>query len=112
MDHDTGRIRDDDELIDLDETRKIMGGVSVSTIYDDPEIQALKISMTPPGRRVRMIRFIRREVAALRAERVARAEANAPNIRAQTEARVEQRRARQRLNRGLRRAVNPEPAQK
>jgi hypothetical protein len=57
---------------------------------------ALKISMTPPGRRSRMVRFIKREVHTLRAERVARAEAKAATVRAEVEARVEQRRARQR----------------
>ena len=41
-----------------------------------------------------MVRFIKREVHALRAERVARAEANAAKVRAEVEARVEQRRAR------------------
>jgi hypothetical protein len=40
-------ILDDDELIDLDETRKIMGGVSVSSAYANAELMALKISMTP-----------------------------------------------------------------
>jgi hypothetical protein len=114
MDEDdiAGRIRDDDELIVLDETRAIMGGISVSTAYEDPELMGLKVNMSAGDRRSHLIRFIKREILALRAERVARAEANAPNIRAQTEARVEQRRARQRLNRGLQRAVNPEPAQK
>ena len=29
----TGRIKDDDELIDLGETRKIMGDVSISSAY-------------------------------------------------------------------------------
>jgi siroheme synthase (precorrin-2 oxidase/ferrochelatase) len=91
------RIREDDELIDLGETRKIMGDVSISSAYEDPELMALRISMTPPGRRTRMVRFIKREIHALRAERVARAEANAENVRAEVEARVEQRRARQRL---------------
>jgi hypothetical protein len=114
MDEDdiAGRIRDDDELIVLDETRAIMGGISVSTAYADPELMGLKVNMSAGDRRSHLIRFIKREILALRAERVARAEANAANIRAETEARVEQRRARQRLNRGLRRAVNPEPAQK
>jgi hypothetical protein len=90
-------MRDDDDLIGLDETRKIMGGISISTAYEDGELMALKISMTPPGRRTRMVRFVKRKVLDLRAQRVARAEANAANVRAQTEARVEQRRARQRL---------------
>jgi hypothetical protein len=100
-DRDTNaRIRDDDELISLDETRELLGGISVSTAYEDPELMALKISMTPEQRRTRMIRFIKREVLALRAERVARAEANAANVRAEIEARVERRRARQRLKTG------------
>jgi hypothetical protein len=93
----TGRIRDDDELIGLDETRGIMGGISVSTAYADPDLMALKINITAPGQRAKAIRFIKREVYALRAQRVARAEANAPRIRAETEARVEQRRTRQQL---------------
>ena len=59
-------ILDDDELIDLGETRKIMGEISISSAYEDPELMALKISMTPPGRRTRMVRFIQREVRALR----------------------------------------------
>ena len=42
-------ILDDDELINLDKTREIMGGISISTAYEDPELMALKISMTPPG---------------------------------------------------------------
>ena len=91
------RIREDDTLIALDETRAIMGNISVSTAYEDPELQALKINMTPAGRRAHTVRFIRREVYALRAERVARAEANAEMVRSQVEARVAQRRARQRL---------------
>ena len=98
MNDDNGdrHILDDDELIDLDETRKIMGGVSVSSAYTDAELMALKIPMTPGERRTRMVRFIKREVHALRAERVARAKANAAMVKAEVEARVEQRRARQR----------------
>ena len=89
-----GRIKDDDELIDLGETRKIMGDVSISSAYVDPELMALKIAMTPlDSAAPRMVRFIKREVHVLRAERVARAEANAAMVRAEVEARVEQRRA-------------------
>ena len=95
-DDDSPILLDNDELIDLSETRKIMGNPSVSTAYADPELMALKISMTPPGRRTRMIRFIGRKVLDLRAQRVARAEANAANVRAEVEARVSRRRARQR----------------
>ncbi|MGY3347733.1 MULTISPECIES: hypothetical protein [unclassified Bradyrhizobium] len=95
-DHIPKRIRDDDELINLDRTRAIMGGISVSTAYEDPELMALKIPMTAPGRRTKRVSFIEREVKALRAERVARAEANAERVRAETVARVERRRSRQR----------------
>jgi hypothetical protein len=90
------RVREDDELIDLTVTRGIMGNISISTAYEDPDLMALKIGMTAPGRRNRMVRFIRREVHALRAQRVARAEAAASTVRAQVEARVELRRAKQR----------------
>jgi hypothetical protein len=92
-----GRIRDDDELIDLGETLKLLGDPSISTAYEDPDLMALKIKMTPPGRRTKMVRFIRREVLALRAERVSNSEASAAKVRAEVGARVEQRRARQRL---------------
>jgi hypothetical protein len=95
-DADTTRIRDDDELIQLGETQKLLGGPSVSTMYEDAELMALKIPMTSEQRRTKRIVFIKREVLELRAERVARAEANAANIRAEIEARVERRRARQR----------------
>ena len=92
-----GRIRDDDDLIVLDKAREIMGGISVSTAYCDAELMALKIPMTAGKRKTKMVRFIRREILELRAQRVALAEANAANIKAEVEARVERRRARQRL---------------
>jgi hypothetical protein len=101
----TSRIQSDDELIDLGETLKIMGGPSVSTAYADPELMGIKIAMTPPGRRTHMVRWIKREVLALRAERVARAEATAANVRAAVEARVERRRAKQRQRTAARAAT-------
>ena len=57
------RILDDDELIDLEETRKILGGISISTAYNDPEPMTLRIDMTAKGRRVKMIRFVKREIS-------------------------------------------------
>src|SRR5258708_1588701 len=89
------RILDDDELITLDETRKILGGVSTSTAYTDADLMALRINMTAGEARAKRVRWIRREILALRAQRVARAEANAAKVRAEIEARVEHRRARQ-----------------
>jgi hypothetical protein len=91
------RILDDDELITLVETLKIMGGISVSTAYVDPDLMALKIKMTPGERRTKTVRFIKREVLALRAKRARRSNSNAAKVHAEIEARVEQRRERQRL---------------
>lgn len=91
------RIRNDDELVVFNEARKIMGGPSVSSAYEDPELMALKIKMTPPGRRTKSIRFIRLEVLELRARRVAAAEASAETIKKEVEARVARRREKQRL---------------
>lgn len=91
------RILDDDELIDLEETRKILGGISISTAYNDPELMTLRINMTAKGRRVKMIRFVKREILDLRVQRAQRSEANVKKIREEVEARVERRRSRQRL---------------
>lgn len=93
------RILDEDELIPLAETLKILGGMSTATAYTDTQLMALKISMTAEGRRTKSVRFIKREVLALRAQRVERAESNAAKVCAEIEARVEQRRTRQRLQR-------------
>ena len=79
-------ILDNDDLIDLTETLRILGNPSVSTAYDDPELMALKINMTSPGRRTRMIRFVKRKVP--RRRRVARAGAGAAKVRAEVEARA------------------------
>jgi hypothetical protein len=74
--------------------------MSVATAYEDPELMAIKIKMTAGERRTKNVRFIKREVLALRAQRVSRSDT--ANIRAEVEARVEQRRARQRLRRPAR----------
>ena len=94
---DTGRVRDDDDLIDLVETLKIMGGIGISTAYEDPALMRLKIKMTSPERRTRMVRFIRREILELRAQRIERAEADGIIYQEKTEARLEARRVRQRI---------------
>ena len=97
MNDDTRIVLDDDELITLNKAREILGGVSISTCYEDAQLMGLKIKMTAGERRTKMVRFIKREVLALRAERVSRSEASAAKVRAAVEARVEQRRARQRV---------------
>ena len=97
MSNELPRIRDDDELIGFEEMRALLGGPSKTTCYDDPELMSLKIAMTPPGLRTRIVKFIKREVLALRALRVERAEVNSDSIRAEIVARQERRRERQRL---------------
>lgn len=92
------RILDTDELIELDETLSILGGMAISTAYTDADLMALKISMTAgEGRRSKAIRFIRREILELRARRVERASAKAANVAKAIEERVERRRERQRV---------------
>ena len=56
-----------------------------------------RINMTAKGRRVKMIRFVKREILDLRVQRAQRSEANVKKIREEVEARVERRRSRQRL---------------
>lgn len=103
------RIRDDDELIALDAVRDILGGMSVATAYVDGELMALKISMTAGERRTHSVRWIKREILELRAQRVERADANAETVKAEIAARVERRRERQRLRVRTKRAAR-EPA--
>lgn len=76
---------------------KLLGGISISTAYDDPELMTLRINMTAKGRRVKMIRFMKREILGLRVQRAQRSEANVKKIREEVEAQVERRREKQRL---------------
>jgi hypothetical protein len=93
----TGRIRPDDELIAAPEMRAIMGNISVSTAYDDPELMALKIKIGVGSGHQCRVRFIRREVHELRALRVERSQVNAPIIRTQIENRLALRREKRRM---------------
>ena len=95
-----GRIRPDDEVIDTPETCAIMGGISVSTAYDDPELMALKIKIGGSTGRQARVRFIEREVHELRARRVEASQANADAIRVQTEKRLALRREKRRMRAG------------
>jgi hypothetical protein len=93
---DAGRIRPDDVLIKLEPVKEIMGDVSTSTIYDDPDLAALKIVITGAEGRTRAVRWIAREVHELRARRVAASEQRAARARVLVEERRERRRAKQR----------------
>jgi hypothetical protein len=90
-------IRDDDVVIGLAETLPLMGGISISTAYDDPELMALKIDLSATGQNTKIIRFVKRKVLELRAKRVARSEANTAAIRAQIEKRLALRREKCRM---------------
>jgi len=87
----TSRIRPDDTFIGLPIVRVKMGGMSVSAVYDDPELMKLRIVISR-----KMVRWIEREIDEERARRVANSEARAANVRAQIEQRRERRRAKQR----------------
>jgi hypothetical protein len=90
------RIRSEDELIKRSEVQHLMGDISVSTIYDDPDLMRLKINVTAADESTHAVRWIRREIHELRAQRVARSEKRAASVRARIEQRRARRRAKQR----------------
>ena len=94
------RIRPDDELVKLPKVQQLMGGMSVSAVYDDPDLMGLKINVTAADESPHAVRWIEREVLELRAQRVARSEERAAIVRAQIEERRERRRAKQRARTG------------
>src|SRR5262245_34397267 len=89
---DGARIRPDDKLIDRDEVRELFGRLSVSALYADPELMALRVVVVSGDTRPRMVRWIRREALELRARRVARSARKAASVRAAVEQRRERRR--------------------
>lgn len=95
------RIRPDDELVKLPKVQHLRGGMSVSAVYDDPDLMGLKINVTAADQSTHAVRWIEREVLELRAQRVARSEERAAIVRAQIEERRERRRAKQRVGRGV-----------
>jgi hypothetical protein len=102
------RIRDDDVLIDVPQTRELMGGISTSAAYDDPELMALKIKVGAEDSPQTRVRFIEREVRELLAQRVARSSASATARRAQAEKRAAQRRQKRRLRASAIESVRPQ----
>jgi hypothetical protein len=91
-----GRIRPDDRLIKRPVVQAIMGGISVSALYEDPDLMGLKLNVTAAGKSPHSVCWIEREVHELRAQRVARSEERAAAVRAQVEQQRERRRARER----------------
>jgi hypothetical protein len=94
------RIRPDDELVKLPKVQHLMGDMSVSAVYDDPDLMGLKINVTAADESTHAVRWIEREVLELRAQRVARSEERATIVRAQIEERRTLRRAKQRAKAG------------
>jgi hypothetical protein len=90
------RIRPDDEMIDRREVQRVMGNVSISSVYADPDLMRLKVNLMAKDNRSRAVRWIAREIHELRARRVARSEERGANVEAQIEKRHERRRTRQR----------------
>jgi hypothetical protein len=95
----TRSTRDDDELIDRSETKRLLGNVSTSSLYADPEVRALAIPLTEPGKRVKLVRWLRREILELRDQRIARARENSEAVRLDVIARNERRAEKRRQQR-------------
>jgi hypothetical protein len=96
-DAETDELDDDFDWIDIAEVQRMNGGSSRSTVYDDPEIRALAVSFTDPGRRVGRVRWRRHEMAALILSRIARRDAEAEAVRARITAQQERRKAKRRI---------------
>jgi leucyl aminopeptidase (aminopeptidase T) len=69
------------DLIDEEETRREMGGMSVSSLYQDPELQALKFKMSAKGGAGKLARWDRREVRKLRDRGIAASRTQAEAVR-------------------------------
>jgi hypothetical protein len=91
------RIRPDDELITTPQARLILGGISNSRAYEDPELMSLRLKLGPGDGPQAHVRYIKREVLELRAQRVVRSTASAAAARAQAEKRAAQRRQKRHL---------------
>jgi hypothetical protein len=83
-------------LVKLPKVQHIFGGISVSAVYEDPDLMGLKVNVTAAGESTHAVRWIEREILELRARRIARSEEQAASVRARIEERRERRRAKQR----------------
>jgi hypothetical protein len=87
---------DGDDLIGRDEVRRLLGDPSVSTLYSDPEVRALALPLTEPGKRVKRVRWLRREILELRRRRISKARENAEAVRRDVVERNKRRREKRR----------------
>jgi len=87
----------DFDWIDINEVRQINGGSSRSSVYEDPDLQALAVRFAEPGRRAKRVRWLRHEVRALVQHRLDRRDAEAAAVREQVIARRDRRRAKTRI---------------
>jgi hypothetical protein len=67
----TPRMKPGDRLIRRPAVQSYMGDCAVSTLYDDPEIMALRVQLTPEGSTRSNVFWIEREVLELRDKRIA-----------------------------------------
>jgi hypothetical protein len=90
---------DDDgfDWIDINELRRIMGDCSRSSVYEDPELQALAVRFAEPGRRTKRVRWLRPEAHALVKRRLQQRDAAAEAVRREITARRERRKAKRRI---------------
>ena len=89
-------VADEFDWIDIVEVQHMNGDSSRSAVYDDPEIRALAVNFSEPGKRVGRVRWRRHEMAALIRERIARRDAEAEAVKARVAAQQERRRAKRR----------------
>src|SRR6478672_7278384 len=89
-------VADEFDWIDIAEVQRLNGGSSRSAVYDDPEIRALAVNFSEPGKRVGRVRWRRHEIAALVHARIARRDAQAAAVKARIAAQQERRRAKRR----------------
>jgi hypothetical protein len=85
------------DWIEIDELRQIMGDCARSTVYEDPELQALAVRFAEPGRRTKRVRWLRHEAHALVKRRLKQRDAAAETVRQDIAARRERRRAKRRV---------------
>ena len=50
------------DWITLPKVQKLLGDPSKSSVYDDPELRALAVNFTEPGRRVGRVRWRQHEI--------------------------------------------------
>jgi hypothetical protein len=85
------------DWLDINGVRQAMGDCARSTVYEDPELQALAVRFAEPGRRAKRVRWLRPEVNALVVRRLEQRDAEAETVKQETIARRERRKAKHRI---------------